>query len=218
MGDVLTIAHRAGNDRRLLVAALNAGVDGVEADLRLDGDRLVARHERRLPFLPLFYDRWYVRWRRGEQLGLDDLLTRLSGKALLLADLKAKPSRSAGHLLATLKAGDTKAKVIVSSTYWHLLDELARRKPPLKLYYSIGKRETLRQFWMLAEQDASITGVSIDQALLEYDLARRFREQKIEALAYHVNDLSRARQLVEWGITGVISGRLEVLRALQKER
>jgi glycerophosphoryl diester phosphodiesterase len=215
MGSVLTIAHRAGNDRLLLATALDAGVDGVEADLRLDNNGLVARHERRLPFLPLFYDRWHVRWRPGAQIGLDELLSRLPGRTLLLADLKSKPLRSADVLLATLKARDAAARVIVSSTYWRALDELATREPSLRLYYSIGRRKALRKFWRLAEQDSSIRGVSIHQALVDAALARLFRERAIEALAYHVDGVPRARQLIEWGIAGIITGRLEVLKAVK---
>ena len=52
----MAIAHRAGNDRAALEQALSAGVDAVEADLRWDGGRIVARHARRLPFLPLYWD------------------------------------------------------------------------------------------------------------------------------------------------------------------
>jgi glycerophosphoryl diester phosphodiesterase len=218
VGDILTIAHKAGNDRRLLAATLEAGVEGVEADLRLDGDRLVARHERRFPFLPLFYDRWHVRWSREAQIGLGELLAHLSGRALLLADLKSKPRRSVDVLLATLKDRDAMSSALASSTYWELIGELAAREPSLRLYYSIGRREMLGAFWRRAERDRSVRGVSIHQALVDADVARRLRERGIETLAYHVNEVSRARQLVEWGITGIIGDRLEVLRAVQGER
>jgi glycerophosphoryl diester phosphodiesterase len=215
MGTVITIAHNAGNRHVSLEEALDAAVDAVEADLRLDGDRLVARHERKPLPLPIFLDKWYVRWSGEPQVTLDEILQRVKGRASLFVDLKSKSAHAVEMLLATLKRQEAIAETRISSTYWHLLRWLREAEPRLLLYYSIGHRRTLARFWRLREDDPSARAVSIHQALVDEEVAKRFRARDTEIVAYHVNDLSRARELIGWGVQGITSDNLGVLRALK---
>jgi len=215
MGPLITIAHRGGNSRVLLREALASSVDAVEADLRLDGSRLVARHDRRFPLLPLFYDKWYAYWSREPQVALDEILERLEGRASLFVDIKSTSMRALAMLLATLRRRQVVAETRISGTYWHLLRRLHEEEPSLRLHYTIGDLESLDRFRQLLDGSESASGVSIHEALVDEALAARFQARGIEIVAYQVNQLARAQQLREWGVSGITSGDLALLRALK---
>src|SRR4030043_1929802 len=103
MGPLITIAHRGGNSRALLQEALASGVDAVEADLRLDGRRLVARHDRRFPLLPLYYDKWFAYWSCEPQVDLDRIPERIEGRASLFVDIKSTSARALAMLLDAVR-------------------------------------------------------------------------------------------------------------------
>jgi len=215
MGPLITIAHRAGNSRAFLKEALDGVVDAVEADLRLDGGRLVARHDRRFPLLPLYYDKWFAYWSREPQVDLDEILERIEGRASLFVDIKSTSARALDMLLGTLRRRQVVAETRISGTYWHLLRRLHEEEPGLRLHYTIGDEESLDRFWQLLEGGESVRGVSIHEALVDEELAARFQARGIEIVAYHVDQLARAQQLREWGVSGITSGDLALLRALK---
>jgi len=215
MGPLITIAHRGGNSRALLQEALDGVVDAVEADLRLDGGRLVARHDRRFPLLPLYYDKWFAYWSREPQVDLDEILERLKGRASLFVDIKSTSARALAMLLGTLRRRQVVAGTRISGTYWHLLRRLHEEEPELRLHYTIGDLESLDRFQRLLEGGESASGVSIHEALVDEALAARFQARGIEIVAYHVDQLARAQQLREWGVSGITSGDLALLRALK---
>jgi glycerophosphoryl diester phosphodiesterase len=217
MGPLITIAHRAGNSRVLLREALESGVDAVEADLRLDGKRLVSRHDRRFPLLPLFYDKWYARWRSEPQVDLDEILDRLDGKASLFVDIKSTSARALDMLLATLRRWQVVAGTRISGTYWHLLRRLHEEEPGLRLHYTIENPESLDRFRQLLGGSEDMSGVAIHEALVDEDLAARFRARGIEMVVYHVDELARAQQLREWGVSGITSDDFALLRALKEQ-
>ena len=211
----LAIAHRAGNDPSALKRALAAGVDAVEADLRWDGGRVVARHARRLPFLPLYWDRWYVRLGRGHQLTLDELLERVGGRARLYFDLKSLAGPFPRALLETLRRHNALKDVEVSSQRWSLLAELRRAEPDLRLVRSVGSRRRRTALRALLPDDPLKAGVAIHRDLLDEELARLLRARGLSLYVWRVNDLEEATKVVAWGASGIIADSLELLRALK---
>jgi glycerophosphoryl diester phosphodiesterase len=87
----------------MLERALAAGADLIEADLRWQDGRLVARHARRLLLLPLLWDRWWLRLDRGETFTLEELLERTRGRARLLLDVKSLDRRFVPTLVSVLR-------------------------------------------------------------------------------------------------------------------
>jgi glycerophosphoryl diester phosphodiesterase len=211
----VTIAHRAGNSRDALEPAVAAGVDAIEVDIRLDQGRLVARHDRRFPFSPLYYDRWHLRLSLDRQITLEELLDRLAGRAHLLVDVKSTSARALQRLLDTLRSRDAAAGTRMSSAFWHLLRRAHLSEPRIKMHYSIGAPEELARFWELQQGTHEADGVSIKQRLLDKALSDRFRAEGIEIAAYDVHDLQRARELIGWGTAAIISGDLALLRRLK---
>lgn len=212
---VLAIAHRAGNSRETLGFALAAGVDAVEADLRLDGNLLIARHERRIRFLPVYVDRWFIRLAPNPQITLDEVLEKTAGRASLFLDLKSTDIRGLDVLLAALKRSRRIDDTRVSSTYWGLLDRLRQEVPALRVHYSIGDERRLARFEERLASGLTNAAVSIFQGLLTEPRAHRLVAGGIAVFAFHVNDVERARQLIDWDVTGIISGKMSLLEEIK---
>ncbi len=195
--------------------ALSAGVDAVEADLRWDGGRIVARHARRLPFLPLYWDRWYLRVDRSAQLTLDELLEQVKGRARPYLDLKALARPFPGALLDALRRNDALKEATVSSEHWGLLAELRRSEPDLRLVRSVNSRRHRAALLALPPDDRLRAGVAIQRDLLDEALARRLRAEGLALYVWGIDDPEDARKVIGWGASGLIADSLELLRAVQ---
>ena len=213
----MTIAHRAGNDRAALEQALSAGVDAVEADLRWDRGRIVTRHARRLPFLPLYWDHRHLRLDRSPQLTLDEFLEQVRGRARPYLDLKAPARPLLRALLEALRRHNVLKEAEVSTGHWGLLAELRRAEPDLRVIRSVGNRRDLAALLALPRDDPLRAGVAIDRDLLDEELARRLRAQRPTLYVWGIDDLEDARKVIGWGVTGVIADSLELLRALKPD-
>jgi glycerophosphoryl diester phosphodiesterase len=211
----VTIAHRAGNDRAALEQALSAGVDAVEADLRWDGGRIVTRHARRLPFLPLYWDHRHLRLDRSRPGTLDEFLEQVRGRARPYLDLKAPARPLLSALLQALRRHDALKEAEVSTGHWGLLAELRRAEPDLRLVRSVGTARHLAALLALPRDDPLRAGVVIDRDLLDEELARRLHAQGPTLYVWGIDDLEDARKVIGWGVTGVIADSLELLRALK---
>jgi glycerophosphoryl diester phosphodiesterase len=211
----ITIAHRAGNDRATLERALSAGVDAVEADLRWDGGCIVNRHDRRLPFLPLYWDRWYLRLDRGPQLTLDEVLDRTRGRVRPYLDLKSQSRPFLRVLLETLRRHDAVDDVEISSGYWSQLAELRRSEPALRLFRTVGDEQQRTAYLALPPNDPLEAGVVIHRDLLDEEMARLLRAREVTVYVWAVEDLGEAKTVLDRGASGIIADSLELLRALK---
>jgi len=215
-GRLVTVAHRAGNDRDALERALSAGVDEVEADLRWDGGRIVNRHDRRIPFTPVYWDRWHMRMDRGPQLTLDELLERTRGRGRPYLDLKSQSRPFLRALLETLRRHDVVDEAVISSGYWRLLDELRRGEGSLRLLRTIGDERQRADYLALPPNDPLRAGVAIHRDLLDEELARLLRSRGVAVYVWAVDDVEEARRLVGLGATGIVADSLELLQALRR--
>lgn len=189
----------------------------IEADLRWQDGRLVARHARRLPLLPLLWDRWYVRPDRGEAFTLEGLLEKVRGRARLLVDVKSLDRRFAPTLISILQEQDALQEVQVASVYWGVLERIRERDANLRLYRTVNTSQRLDALHSLLESDPLEAGVAIHRRLLSQDLAASLVEHGIPVLVWPINDLDMARELLSWGVTGLVSDRPELLLALKRD-
>lgn len=229
---LLRIAHGYGNSRRWLEAALRGPVDMIEADLWYQRGDIWVRHERRLPLLPILYDRrtagnsrllsggltlayWYFRLDL-RPLSLEDLARAVAGHCQLLLDLKG-PNGAVqpfvNRLIGCLRRFRLEASARVCGN-WALLDELRRTAPEIKAYYSVGGLAQYNALLLRLAEGDPIGAVCIHHTLLDEERARFLQGKRIETFAWSVDDASEARRLMTLGVQGLISYDLGLLGSL----
>jgi glycerophosphoryl diester phosphodiesterase len=207
-----SIAHRAGNNLHTLDAALAAGVDAIECDFWHARGRLVLRHERKLPLLPVLYDRWRIGWSWGE-LSLRDLLREVNFRTELFLDIKSSTPRAADAVLDLYRDNASMLPPTgVSSQQWRLLDHIASERTGMRIFYSVGRQDQMGPLLASANNAHPPTGTSIRHTLLSRELVARLHDSGLLVYAWTANTQERADELVSWGIDGLISDDLDLLR------
>jgi glycerophosphoryl diester phosphodiesterase len=228
------IAHGFGNSRRRLARALSGPVDLIETDVRFQDGKMVVRHERKLGPLPVLVDektslhigsehgwwlslwRWFIALQRNP-LALQEVLAEAKDKRGLLLDLKGeygdREEALAQALAEMLERMGMKEQVTICGLNWPLLGHLRAAAPHLKVHYSIGSADQLRAFQAMLERDP-IRRICLNHSLAEEPLIERLKGLGMTIYTWAVDDLRRARELLELGVDGIISNSLEMLGLL----
>lgn len=211
----LAIAHRAGNHPRALLEAQEAGVDLIELDVWLHRGRLEVRHLKTLGRVPLLWDRWRLVGAWTPRLYFEDLLRQANPAVELMLDLKGKEPGLGPALQQAMADWRADAPYSVSSQRWELLDPFL----PLghvRVVHSVGFEEQLARLRARIEAHPN-SGIGIHNDLLSPERVEELRGMSDTLLTWTINTVERYRQLAEWGVTGIISDELDVLRTLLRE-
>jgi glycerophosphoryl diester phosphodiesterase len=204
-GHLLTVAHRAGNDPRVLRAALDAGADLVEADVHAFRGRLEIRHRKSLgPWW--LWDRWeLVRRRHVNPPVLSDLVTALDGDERLLLDLKSVHPLLARRVVQAFTSG---AGYAVCGQHWWMF----RAFPPsVRVVRSAGSRRGLRRLRARLRHGPPVYGVSVHRRLLTPEVVAELRQSAQLVLTWPVDTPDALADAHRLGVGGVIGKDLGVL-------
>lgn len=208
----LRIAHRGGNTLRRLSEAERWSVDAVELDLWLHRGRLDVRHAGAAGVLPLLREGWTLRPGRPGRLQLSDVLLAASSGTRMMLDLKGhNPGLPAAaiEVMAEQRPGEP---YIVSARRWELLTPF-RALPHVLAVYSCGSADELTDALDLA-RDEGLPAVGAHCRNLDAQRVADLREHVPELFAWAVDSGRQARELIEWGVTGIISDDFHVLHGL----
>jgi glycerophosphoryl diester phosphodiesterase len=205
---MLAIAHRSGNTLEGLRAALDAGVDLVEADVHAYRGRLEVRHLKSMGGLPYLWDRGVLMHRRAyERVELGELIAALGGDARLMIDLKGVHPRLAGSVAQVLRDLAPDGALTVCTKHWGMLD--AFDVPVRRVLSASNRRGLSRLRRRLARGPAY--GVSVHRRLLAPDLVAELQRSTEVVMTWPVDTdeaLADARRL---GVDAVISKDLGLL-------
>ncbi len=197
---LLVDAHNAGNSLSATRQSVAAHAGMVEIDVNWAGAELVALHTAGPSFLG----------RRAPDLSRSWAASQ--GTATML-DLKSGNRRG----LATLDrflASHPGRTTYLSTPNPAVLDAVHRSRPSTVALLSLTTRNQLARFLAGGEHVPGLAGVSIEQHLLTPSLVRRLRDRHLQVLAYTVDRMSRVNQLAGWGVTGVTTDDLTIMRTL----
>jgi glycerophosphoryl diester phosphodiesterase len=202
------VAHRAGNDLRLLRRAESARVAVVEADLHWFAGRVEVRHLKTVGPIPLLWDKWTLASPRTPRLPLDDLLRSAAPSTTLMLDLKGRDRRLSTAVATALRERPRESTVCCSQK-WALLDEM-HDLDGVRLIHSVGNA---RQFHALRRRTARrrLDGVSIHKKLLSPTRVADLRRRAGLVMTWPVQTLADVRRLASWGVDGLITEHYEVL-------
>lgn len=202
-GDVVAVAHRAGNTVAGLLAAFAAGVDLVELDVHRYRGALEVRHHKAIGPRHLWDHGSLVRRADFPIVTLGEILAAAGRDPRLMLDLKGVPRRLAPDVAALLRERAPDVALTVCSRHWWMMRDFA---PPVRCVLSAGSRTGVARLRRrLAASNAAPDGVAVRLDLLTPDLVRELRGRDRFVLTWPVDteaDLDRAR----WaGVDGVIS-------------
>lgn len=213
----VAIAHRAGNNLHQLERALEARANAIECDFWHAQGRLVLRHERKLPGIPVLFDKWFVRWAWGV-ISLRRLLREINFRSHLFVDIKSSTPRAADAVLELYNDHDAMMPhTDVSSNQWKLLDRLGAAGTDMRMFYSVGKPQMIDALFRRMERDHPPHGTSMRHTFLTPELVQRLHDAHLVIYAWTVNNHDRARELLSWGVDGIISDDIGVFEALDED-
>jgi hypothetical protein len=209
---MISIAHRAGNDLRLLRSALDDGVDLVEADIHLFRGRLEVRHHKAI-------GRWLL-WDAGRLSRRSDtavpelsqLIDALDGDHRLMLDLKGIHPWLARRVARTLHELAPETPFTICTQHWWMLRSF-EPYPHIRVVYSAGSTRGLRRL-LRRLGTSSAYGVSVHRRLLTSTTVTRLREATEVVMTWPVDTtecLTHARHL---GVGAVISKNPTILESL----
>ena len=188
-------------------------MDWVEADIWWHYGQLHARHEHALWRLPVRYDEWKLALALRRPLSLEEILDRLTEGPRLLIDFKGRNPSLASDVVSLIRQRRAVDRVAICGQPWPLLDSAAEMKASIPVFYSLeseAQLDALRR----RPSDPPIRSVSCAESLLTEPVLQELGERQIEVFAWTVNDRSRALELVNSGVAGIISDRFDVLEAV----
>jgi len=207
------VAHMGGNTAAAARLAVEEVADFVEVDLWVHHGQFEARHERAIYPLPLWIEKWYLRWAPRRPFTLAALLSETAGKSGVFLDLKNGGTEVARLVRAALDAaGPAVPCVVASSQHWPILRRVKELAPEVAQFYSVDVPEKLDLFLSVADRDLQPAGVSCRHTLLTQDRVAELHARGLKVVAWTVDDLDRAQELAGWGIDGITTHRVADLR------
>jgi len=207
-GRIVGVAHNAGDDVAAANEAVAHGVDAVEIDVTSVGGQLHASHDAPVPFLDtLFF--------RGPTLEEAWETARLRDTVVL--HLKETSRRYLDQVGEFLRVREPR-RVIFQTRDAESLRVLRRTVPSawrLLLLFRPRDVERLRSDAELVEM---IDGVSVRDSVLEPELQSWLRRRRLAIFAWTINDDRRMNELVERGVDGIITDRLDIMALLGGRR
>ncbi len=230
------IAHRgasAGAPEHTIAAyeaAIRAGADALELDVRLSADdQLVVIHDETLErttsgrgrvrartlreLKRLDAGRWFGRAFRGQRIQtLSEVIERFRDRAAFGVELKGGSDFYPGieeRLVGLLQIYEVTDRTLVVSYDHHALLRCRALDPDVRTSAAVVGR--LLDPSALAPP-GTLNAISLQADLLtERDVAA-CRAAGLECYVWVVNDAATARRLAEWGVAGIVTDRPDVLR------
>jgi glycerophosphoryl diester phosphodiesterase len=130
----------------------------------------------------------------------------------LLLDLKGVDTRLAPNLIEAMATLAPERRYAVSTRRWSLLEAFREYADVFVVHAaaSASELQSVRDHLNWHDHHA----VALDHRLLTPARVEELRTYAPALFAWTVNEEARMRQLVEWGVNGIISDRLDVLRAV----
>jgi hypothetical protein len=212
----LAVAHKGGNHLSALGAAEAIGADIVEADIWLHRGRLELRHGSTLGRVPLLVDDWRLRAGWLPRLELEALLAAADPDTAFMFDLKGSAPGLPQALMGAMRTLAPGRPYAVCGQNWDLLDPFLH-EPTARVVHSIGNLRMLNDV-RARVRDIADPAVSVDFRMLTAERVAYLREFISLVIGWIINLPEHVRLALQWGVNGITSDNLDVLRELRAAR
>jgi len=211
----LLIAHRYGNRLHLIDEAAHAGADVIEVDVWFHRGNIEVGHDKTLGPIPIRWDRWSLALGQSRELRLPEVISRLPEHIEPLFDLKGTDPRLPAALQTIIDRHFPNRGYLVASQNWDYLEQFLEA-PHARVVRSAGSPRALR---LVQDElaDWAGDGAGFNHKLLNPGTVQALRHHTSLVLTWTVNDLERARQLADAGVTGIITDNLDLIRTIRQQ-
>jgi len=206
-----------GNTRASFLAAIDAGLDGVETDIQRTKDGVLVIYHDFIVGFRLLAEMTIaeLREQRPEILTLEELLELMEPYEhfLLNLELKSVPGLEDGraHETADLVASwRGNGRIWLSSYDPVALLKIRERQPSIPLGYIFRVYDTSKMAELLG-----IEAVHPEQTLVKPELVGRWRQKNLRIATWTVNDAKRARELAAMGVDVIMGDDASALLAIK---
>lgn len=211
---VLAIAHRAGNSLAGMHAANELGVDVIECDVHTYRGRLEVRHLRTAGPLPFLWDKGELVSASAPRLGLQELLEADQHGTLFMLDVKGPWTWAGRNVARMLHDGGHHRPVLACGRWWPSIDAMAHL-PYVRPVLSARNRFEMARLRRRLVRGPRPYGVSVHTSLLDRDVVQWLHQHVTVVMTWPVNDLDVLDQVLDLGVTGVISDEDHVLAVVK---
>jgi glycerophosphoryl diester phosphodiesterase len=204
-GNVLGVAHNAGNNPGTTATALRDGADVIEIDVLSARGQLVAGRPQPWSWLaerifqgPTLMEAW----------------NHATAAKVIKLDLMQTDHKFLDELVTFLTERSRSRRVMISSRDPGALRYLHRRLPDVTLLFSVAFPDAVHQLQSDHALQEAIGGTSVFQGLVDANLVTWMHQHKLIVLAWTVNESQRFNELVRLGVDGITTANLAILRAL----
>ena len=240
MAQNMYIAHRGASEEapENTVAAVNLawvkGADAVEVDVHLASDnRIMVIHDqdtrrtcggrnmtiKNTPSVllrDLDAGSWKDQKYKGERIPyLEEVIATIPEGKMLVVEVKCG-KEIVPHLERILDKSGKKSQVIFICFDWEVLLEIKKALPDHKTYWlSSSGQAAMKKVPLMAE--AGFNGLNMQFRAIDEEMVKVARENKMELLAWTVDDPEEARRLTHLGITTFTTNRPDWLKQKLEE-
>lgn len=209
-------AHRAGNSREAVLAAIEAGADLIETDIWLHRGRLELRHAKRYGCLPLLWEGWSPSPGWLPRYTLRDLLEDVPDDALIFLDFKGRNMALGPMVLKELQEAAPDRTVAICGRNYPQLDTISD-DPRIITFYSVGTESE----WPEAQRHieaSSQPALSLLADLATPEKLQWMRERNGTTVCWGVHSQDQMERLQEMGVDGFTTESSELMLQIQKLR
>jgi glycerophosphoryl diester phosphodiesterase len=207
----------------------------IEVDIWFRGGRIEVRHEKRVRWTPVLFDKrpagitrigpWALGLPWGRYVRLDlrpfllrELLRATAGSKSLLLDVKegsAGSSRAyADALKAEIKEANANGWAMICGQSWPVLDHVREAAPEIAVAYSMQHDSQWREYTERLTTGNATRALCMHHQMLNHGRAAFLEENGVEVYCWTVDDRAKADMLVRQGVEGIISNNLALLADL----
>jgi hypothetical protein len=214
---VLRILQDAGNRRATLPLVTHEAVDGIEADVWVQGGEVFVHPSHPLAPLPFTLRRGRPRRTDEDRVEIVEVLGAVDGRAQLLLNLRTTGGDAASDLARVLYPLPDRSHLILACEAWAVADRLRAWLPDTRVCTTLETERALRRYVQarmsgtLPELPVLVPAALLHTATEVESLRRRAGFVGVR----DVDTVDRARDFAAWGVEFIVSPSLEVLASLR---
>jgi hypothetical protein len=212
----LRILQGGGNSRATLPLVTHEAVDGIEADVWVQGGEVFVHPSHPMAPLPFAARRGAPRRTEQDRVEIVEVLATVDGRARLVLNLRTTGGDAASDLARVLYPLPDRSHLVLTCESWAVADRLRAWLPDTRVCTLLATERALRRYIQgrMAGTTPELSVVVPASMLHSPTEVESLRRRADFVVVRDAETPERARAFAEWGVDVVIGRSLDVLAAV----